>query len=87
LVFDIDIAMRNSYDIIINKISINNFTKEESSYFIHNPNHGITLESLRDMFNYFKSIREWNKVFYLSKFITQIKLKNGIQRLSKKNNK
>jgi hypothetical protein len=53
--------MRNSYDIIVNKLSIDNFTETSNSYFIHNPEKKINDEILKDMYLYFKSIKEWIK--------------------------
>ena len=85
--FSIDIAMRNSYDIIVNKLSIDNFTKTSNSYFIHNPEKKINDEILKDMYLYFKSIKEWDKVVKIRILRLKIKYYDKIKRLSRINSK
>ena len=85
--FYIDIAMRNSYDIIVNKLSIDNFTKKTNSYFIHNPEKKINDEILKDMYLYFKSIKEWDKVVKIRILRLKIKYYDKIKRLSRINSK
>ena len=83
--FSIDIAMRNSYDIIVNKLSIDNFTETSNSYFIHNPEKKINDEILKDMYLYFKSIKEWDKVVKIRILRLKIKYYDKIKRLPKIN--
>lgn len=80
--FDLDIAMRNSYDLIVNNLSLDDYDPSENCYFIHNPNEEVTRETLEDMHSYFKSIKEWNKVFKLTTLIAKIKYYDTIKRLS-----
>ena len=85
--FSIDIAMRNSYDIIVNKLSIDNFTETSNSYFIHNTEKKINDEILKDMYLYFKSIKEWDKVVKIRILRLKIKYYDKIKRLSRINSK
>ena len=79
----LDIAMRNSYEVICNKLSLDNFRDTTTSYFIHNPNEEVTEDVLRDMYNYFKSKREWDKVVKIMTLLAKIKFYDRIKRLSK----
>jgi hypothetical protein len=81
--FDLDIAMRNSYDIIVNKLSLDNFKEGNNSYFIHNPKEEVTLETLQDMKTYFRSIGEWNKTLKVTTLIAKLKYYDTVKRLSK----
>ena len=79
----LDIAMRNSYEVICNKLSLDNFRDTTTSYFIHNPNEEVTEDVLRDMYNYFKSKREWDKVVKIMTLLAKIKFYDTIKGLSK----
>lgn len=81
--FHIDIAMRNSYDVIVNKISINNFIETTNSYFIYNPNQEVNDKTLKDMYLYFKSKKEWDKVIKITTIRIKIKYYDKIKRLSR----
>lgn len=81
--FYIDIAMRNSYDVIVNKISINNFIETTNSYFIYNPNQEVNDKTLKDMYLYFKSKKEWDKVIKITTIRIKIKYYDKIKRLSR----
>lgn len=85
--FHIDIAMRNSYDVIVNKISINNFIETTNSYFIYNPNQEVNDKTLKDMYLYFKSKKEWDKVVRITTLRIKIKYYDKIKRLSRVNSK
>jgi len=87
LKFHIDIAMRNSYDVIVNKISINNFIETTNSYFIYNPNQEVNDKTLKDMYLYFKSKKEWDKVVRITTLRIKIKYYDKIKRLSRVNSK
>jgi len=80
LKFYIDIAMRNSYDIIFNNVLLNDLG---DTYFIHNPNENITDEILLDMFKYFKLKKEWHKVVNITTLRAKIKFYDTTKRLSR----
>ena len=83
--FSLDIAMRNSYDVIVNKLSIDNFIETSNSYFVHNPEQEVSNETLKDMYLYFKSIKEWDKVVKIRILILKTKYYDKIKRLPKIN--
>ena len=83
--FSLDIAMRNSYDVIVNKLSIDNFIETSNSYFVHNPEQEVNDETLKDMYLYFKSIKEWDKVVKIRILILKTKYYDKIKRLPKIN--
>tara|TARA_R110000772_G_scaffold37680_2_gene89398 strand:+ start:550 stop:786 length:237 start_codon:yes stop_codon:yes gene_type:complete len=77
--------MRNSYDVIVNKLSIDNFIETNNSYFVHNPEQEVSDETLKDMYLYFKSIKEWDKVVKIRILILKTKYYDKIKRLPKIN--
>lgn len=81
--FYIDIAMRNSYDMIVNKLSIDNYAETDNCYFIHNPEQEVNDEILKDMYLYFKSIKEWDKVVKITTLRAKIKFYDTTKRLSR----
>jgi len=83
LKYYLDIAMRNSYEVICNKLSLDNFRDATTSYFIHNPNEEVTEDILKDMYNYFKLKREWDKVVKIMTLLAKIKFYDTIKGLSK----
>ena len=70
--FYLDIAMRNSYDIIFNDVLLKDFG---DTYFMHNPNSDLNDEVLIDMFRYFKSKKEWDKVVKITTLRAKINAK------------
>lgn len=72
--------MRNSYDIIFNNVLLKNFS---NTYFMHNPHDEITDEVLADMFRYFKSKKEWDKVVKITTLRAKIKFYDTTKRLSR----
>ncbi len=78
--FYIDIAMRNSYDIIFNDVLLKDFG---DTYFMHNPNSDLNDEVLMDMFRYFKSKKEWDKVVKITTLRAKIKFYDTTKRLSR----
>ena len=78
--FYIDIAMRNSYDIIFNDVLLKDFG---DTYFMHNPNVDLNDEVLEDMFRYFKSKKEWDKVVKITTLRAKIKFYDTTKRLSR----
>mgnify|MGYP003647932075 FL=1 len=64
----LDLAVRNSYDVIINKKDIIDFIENEEGYFIHMPSEGATIEVLDDMEEYFSGIEEYEKCAKIVKY-------------------
>ena len=72
--------MRNSYDIILNNVLLKDFG---DTYFMHNPNEDLNDEVLVDMFRYFKSKKEWDKVVKITTLRAKIKFYDTTKRLSR----
>jgi hypothetical protein len=72
--------MRNSYDIIFNDVLLKDFG---DTYFMHNPNSDLNDEVLMDMFRYFKSKKEWDKVVKITTLRAKIKFYDTTKRLSR----
>jgi len=72
--------MRNSYDIIFNDVLLKDFG---DTYFMHNPNSDLNDEVLIDMFRYFKSKKEWDKVVKITTLRAKIKFYDTTKRLSR----
>ena len=87
MIFSVDIAMNNSYNLIFNKLSIEDFKSSYSSYFMHNPENEVTDSILMDMFKHFKSKKEWKKVVKITTLRVKIKYYDKIKRLSRINSK
>jgi len=83
LKFNIDIAMNNSYDLIFNKLSLEDFNNIYTSYFMHNPEEKVTDSVLIDMYEYFKSKKQWNKIVKITRLRIKIKYYDKIKRLSR----
>ena len=81
--YDLDIAMRNSYEIILKNVSLRNFSDENNSYFIHNPNEEVTDDILKEMHFYFTFKKEWDKVVKINTLRAKIKFYDTTKRLSK----
>ena len=79
--------MNNSYNLIFNKLSIEDFKSSYSSYFMHNPENEVTDSILMDMFKHFKSKKEWKKVVKITTLRVKIKYYDKIKRLSRINSK
>ena len=65
----IDLAFRNSYDVIINDMEAKDLVVEDDGYFIHHPAEPITKEILEDLREYFSSIEEYEKCSAILKYI------------------
>ena len=65
----IDLAFRNSYDVIINDMEAKDLVVEDDGYFIHHPAEPITKEILEDLREYFSSIEEYEKCSGILKYI------------------
>jgi len=83
LKYDLDIAMRNSYEIILNNVSLRHFNDATNSYFIHNPNQEVTDDTLKEMHFYFTFKKEWDKVVKINTLRAKIKFYDTTKRLSK----
>lgn len=81
--YDINIAMRNSYEVILNNVSLTYFNDESNSYFIHNPIEEVTDDILKEMHFYFSSKKEWDKVVKINTLRAKIKFYDTTKRLSK----
>ena len=79
---DESIAMDNSYNLIIRRVLSD---KEEARYFIHNPNEPVSAETLKRLFNYYKSQQAWGRCLKIQTLLAKITYYNGIKRLSKNN--
>lgn len=80
--YHIDIAMRNSYQIIINNVSLRHFNDATNSYFIHNPTEEVTDDILKEMHFYFSSHKEWDKVLKINTLRAKLKFYDTTKRLS-----
>ncbi len=81
--YHLDIAMRNSYDIIIDKVSLRPFSDATNSSFIHNPNEEVTDNILKEMHFYFTSQKEWDKILKINTLRAKLKFYDTTKRLSK----
>ncbi len=67
----IDIAMRNSYDTIVNgRDSEEIIETEKINCFIHNPNLPLKLKEIETMLEYFESTEEYEKCIQIKKIIS-----------------
>ena len=66
---NIDIAFRNSYDVIINDEDATQLITKDSGYFIHHPAKPITINILKNMTDYFSEIEEYEKCIKILKYI------------------
>ena len=81
--YDVNIAMRNSYEVILNNVSLTHFNNASNSYFIHNPIEEVTDDILKEMHFYFSSQKEWDKVLKINTLRAKIKFYDTTKRLSK----
>ena len=68
---EINMAFRNSYEVIINGKDASNLIKGDVGYFIHHPSKPISKKLLKDMSNYFASEEEYEKCIKIYKFINE----------------
>ena len=66
---NIDIAFRNSYDVIINDEDATLLITKDTGYFIHHPAQPITINILEDMRDYFSEVEEYEKCIKILKYI------------------
>lgn len=65
----LDVAMRNSYDIIVNKLDAGEILITDFGYFVHNPAKPLKKEEVENMIYYFQSIEEYEKCIELKKIM------------------
>lgn len=68
----LDIAMRNSYEVIVNEMDVEEIIIKDFGYLVHNPNLPLKLEEVEIMLEYFESIEEYEKCIELKKIISWI---------------
>lgn len=79
---DESIAMDNSYNLIMGRVLSD---REEARYFIHNPNEPVSVETVKRLFNYYKSQQAWGRCVRLQTLLAKLTYYNGIKRLSENN--
>lgn len=68
---NVDVAFRNSYDVIINKEDATELITRAEGYFIHHPAFPITINILEDMREYFSEVEEYEKCIKILKYINE----------------
>ena len=79
---DESIAMDNSYKLITGRALPD---KEEARYFIHNPNEPVSVETIKRLYNFYKSEQAWGRCVKLQTLLAKLTYHNGIKRLSENN--
>lgn len=87
LKLNVNIAMENSYKLIIDKLSLDNFNNAKGCFFIHNPYRELEASTLDEMLRYYKEKRKWDKCLKIYTLKSKLKFNYELQRLSKKYNK
>lgn len=64
-----EIAIRNSYDVIINNKDAIELIGEDEGFFIHLPSAPIHKDVLDDMIEYFEEVEEYEKCSKIKKYI------------------
>jgi hypothetical protein len=65
----LDVAMRNSYDIIVNKLDAGEILMTDFGFLVHNPAKPLKKEEVTNMIYYFQSIEEYEKCIELKKIM------------------
>lgn len=76
------IAMDNSYNLITGRALSD---REEARYFIHNPNEPVSVETIKRLYNFYKSQRAWGRCIKLQTLLAKLTYYNGIKSISKSN--
>lgn len=84
LKLNVNIAMENSYKLIIDKLSLDDFNDIKGCYFIHNPYREVQESTLNEMLLFYKEKRKWNKCLKIYTLKSKLKFNHELQRLSKK---
>jgi len=67
----LDIAFRNSYEVIINHKDAKNLIKNSEGYFIHHPANKVELYILEEMKDYFSETEEFEKCIKILKHMEE----------------
>ena len=67
----VDVAHRNSYDVIINNKDAKNLIIKDYGYFIHHPAEPVTKDVLEDLKMYFSEMEEFEKCIEIMKYIDE----------------
>tara|TARA_R100001086_G_C11746589_1_gene234085 strand:- start:323 stop:553 length:231 start_codon:yes stop_codon:yes gene_type:complete len=67
----VDVAHRNSYDVIINNKDAKNLITRDDGYFIHHPAKPVTIDILEDLKLYFSEMEEFEKCIEIIKYIDE----------------
>jgi len=65
----LDVAMRNSYDIIVNQMDAGEILITDFGFLVHNPAKPLKKEEVTNMIYYFQSIEEYEKCIELKKIV------------------
>tara|TARA_Y100001937_G_C7127690_1_gene335642 strand:+ start:770 stop:1000 length:231 start_codon:yes stop_codon:yes gene_type:complete len=68
---NIDLAFRNSYDVIINDEVAKDYVSNNNGYFIHHPAEPITKSILESMREYFAEVEEYEKCIAILKYMNE----------------
>ena len=67
----VDVAHRNSYDVIINNKDAKNLIIKDDGEFIHHPAEPVTKDVLEDLKMYFSEMEEFEKCIEIMKYIDE----------------
>ncbi len=65
----VDVAHRNSYDVIINDKEAKDIVMSDDGYFIHHPAEPVTKDILDGLREYFAEVEEYEKCIRIIKYI------------------
>tara|TARA_Y100000114_G_scaffold110844_1_gene104504 strand:- start:7116 stop:7346 length:231 start_codon:yes stop_codon:yes gene_type:complete len=68
---EIDMAFRNSYEVILNGKDASELIKGNVGFFIHHPSKPISKKLLKDMSDYFAGEEEYEKCTKIYKFLNE----------------
>lgn len=67
----VDVAHRNSYEVIINNMEAKDLVVSDDGYFIHHPAEPITKDILEALKEYFTDVEEYEKCIKIMKYINE----------------
>ena len=70
--WDIDIAMNNSYNVIVNQYDAFLIIKTGKGWFAHNPGEELNTEDIYGILEYFEDQEDFDKCRELNKIINEI---------------
>jgi len=65
-----EVAVRNSYEVIINNKDAIELLGEDEGYFIHLPFEPLNKDVLDDMLEFFEEVEEYEKCIKIKKYMT-----------------